>query len=154
MIHVWAKALNWGICCSSRTSLLVFFLQRLIWDYSVHWYNLWLCRLGNSTAHEMSRPEAEVDKTLSVKSAVLNMICCNLDMEGESSWQNNFGLSCVGSLLSLNTHKKSIKNLMLILMPRSQKNKQLLLPSLGLYSWAFHCLLCHWITFLFHIKTE
>lgn len=34
----------------------------------------------------MSSPEGEVGEAVSVKSAVLNMLHCNLDMEEEDLW--------------------------------------------------------------------
>jgi len=48
----------------------------------------------------MSSPEGGEGEAASVKSAVLNMLHCNLDVEVEDLWQNIFGLSCVGSFLS------------------------------------------------------
>ena len=62
--------------------------------------HLCFCRLGNSIAREMSSPEGGEGEAASVKSAVLNMLHCNLDVEVEDLWQNIFGLSCVGSFLS------------------------------------------------------
>lgn len=68
-------------------------------------YTLWLhkhlCfwRLGNSRVHGIRGPEGEVGEAISVKSAVLNILHCNFDVEEEDLWQNIFGLSCVGSFL-------------------------------------------------------
>lgn len=82
-------------------------------------YTLWLqkhlcfCRLGNSTVHEMSSSEGEVGEAVSVKSAVLNMLHCNLDVEEEDLWQNVFGLSCMDYpvISFINLHKNLKKKI-------------------------------------------